>query len=277
MGTADSVGDALAASVDALAAAGVESPRLDAELLLAEATGSDRAGLIADPGASITPAAARAFGAMVRRRLRREPLAYITGRRWFRDLELRVDRRALVPRPETELLVETAVELRPARVLDVGTGCGAVALAVASELPDAEVVASDTSAAALELARENGALLGIADRVRFETGSLPAGGGFGLLLANLPYVGEPEWSGLEPEVRDWEPSEALLAGADGLDAIRELLQGLRGRQGYAAAVALEVGEGQAAEVSELVAAAGYPRVEVRDDLAAIPRVVLGRR
>jgi release factor glutamine methyltransferase len=276
VGTADSVGDALAASVDALAAAGVESPRLDAELLLAEATGSDRAGLIAEPGAPITAAAARAFGAMVRRRLRREPLAYITGRRWFRDLELRVDRRALVPRPETELLVEIALELGPERVLDVGTGCGAVALAVASELPEAEVVASDTSPAALELARENATLLGIAERVRFESGSLPAGGGFDLLLANLPYVGESEWGGLEPEVREWEPAPALLAGADGLAAIREVLDGLHERQGYAAAVALEVGEGQAAQVNGLLAAAGYPRVELREDLAGIPRVVLGR-
>jgi release factor glutamine methyltransferase len=276
VGTADSVGDALAASVDALAAAGVESPRLDAELLLAEATGSDRAGLIAEPGAPITAAAARAFGAMVRRRLRREPLAYITGRRWFRDLELRVDRRALVPRPETELLVEIALELGPERVLDVGTGCGAVALAVASELPEAEVVASDTSPAALELARENATLLGVAERVRFESGSLPAGGGFDLLLANLPYVGESEWGGLEPEVREWEPAPALLAGADGLAAIREVLDGLHERQGYAAAVALEVGEGQAAQVNGLLAAAGYPRVELREDLAGIPRVVLGR-
>jgi release factor glutamine methyltransferase len=121
VGTA-TVRDALGGAVDALAAAGVEDPRLDAEVLLAEATGTDRAALVADPGAEVAPPAARLFGEMVRRRLRREPVAYILGRKGFRHLELTVDRRVLVPRPETELLVEPALERRPARVFDVGTG-----------------------------------------------------------------------------------------------------------------------------------------------------------
>jgi release factor glutamine methyltransferase len=278
---ADRAGDALAAAIDALAAAGVESPRLDAELLLSDASGIDRTRLIADPDCGIEPGAARAFGQMVRRRLRREPVAYILGRRWFRDLELLVDSRALIPRPETELLVEVGVELGVARVLDVGTGSGAVALALAAELPDAEVVATDSSPAALDLAAENAARLGLGGRVRFEPGTLPGDGTFDLLLANLPYVAEPEWGSLAPEIRDWEPRGALLAGADGLDAIRSLLAelGERAAQATPAAdvVGLEVGAGQAAMVEEMLIEAGYPNVEVRADLAGIPRVVIGRR
>ena len=281
MGTADSVADALAASVDALTAAGVESPRLDAELMLAEATGTDRARLIAEPGAALEPPASRAFGAMVRRRLRREPVAYILGRRWFRDIELRVDHRVLIPRPETELLVEVALELEPRRALDVGTGSGAVALALAAELPAAEVVATDSSPEALQVARENAARLGLAERVGFAAGTLPSQGGFDLLLANLPYVADGDWPQLAPEIRDWEPRRALLGGRDGLDALRALLADLREPQAaarpYTAAVALEVGAGQADAVAAMLADAGFPLTETRDDLAGIGRVVLGRR
>ena len=132
----------------------------------------------------------------MRRRLRREPLAYIVGTKGFRRIELAVDRRVLVPRPETELLVEVALERRPGRVLDVGTGSGAIALAVADELPEAEVVATDTSPGALEVARANAARLGLADRVRFEAGTVPEGESFDLVLANLPYVAEADWAGL---------------------------------------------------------------------------------
>ena len=278
VGAADRVGDALGAAIDALEAAGVESPRLDAELLLEAASGVDRARLIAEPKAGVDPAAARKFGAMVRRRIRREPVPYVLGRRWFRRLELRVDSRALIPRPERELMVEAGVEVEPARVLDVGTGSGAVALALAAELPRAEVVATDTSPGALALARENAARLGLDGRVRFEAGTLPKGALFDLLVANLPYVAEPEWQGLAPEIRDWEPREALLAGADGLDAIRGLLAELGASEHpLADVVALEVGVGQAVKVGEMLAEAGYPNVEVRNDLAGIPRVLVGRR
>jgi release factor glutamine methyltransferase len=281
VGTSDSVADALGASIDALTAAGVDSPRLDAELLLAAAAGLDREQLIAEPEAPLAPGASRRFGAMVRRRLRREPVAYILGRKGFRRLELEVDHRALIPRPETELLVEVGLELAPRTALDVGTGSGAVALALAAELPQARLTATDSSPAALELARANAGRLGLADRVAFEAGTLPDRGGFDLLLANLPYVAESEWPGLAPEIRDWEPREALLAGPDGLDAIRALLVALdeRARSGdpVGQAAALEVGAGQAAAVAELVAAAGYPRTETRRDLAGIERVVVGRR
>jgi release factor glutamine methyltransferase len=283
------VGEALGAATDGL---------------LAAASGRGRASLIADPGAGVNPTAARRFGELVRRRLRREPLAYIVGSKGFRRIDLAVDRRVLVPRPETELLVEVALERRPGRVLDVGTGSGAIALALAVELPDAEIVATDTSPGALEVARANAARLGLAARVRFEAGTVPEGESFDLVLANLPYVAERDWAGLEPEVTQWEPREALLAGPDGLDAYRALLapepaavstpparvppparvrtsfrypEPTANALGGAGAVAVEIGEGQALEVAELIRDAGFPEVEVRADLAGIERVVVGVR
>lgn len=272
-------GEALGAAVDALAAAGVDSPRLDAELLLAEAMGTDRAALAASPETEIPSPAARDFGQMVRRRLRREPVAYILGRKGFRGIELAVDRRVLIPRPETELLVEVAADLRPPTVLDVGTGSGAVALAVAAELPQCAVTATDTSDAALALARENAARLGLAGRVRFASGTVPEGERFDLVLANFPYVSEAEWPKLAPEITRYEPREALLAGPDGLDAVRALAAALAAIDPALrpAAVALEVGAGQAPGVQALIAEAGWPRTERRRDLAGIERVVVGRR
>ncbi len=224
---AGSVREAIGAAVDALSAAGVQSPRLDAEVLLVEATGWERARLAADPEAGLPAGGGRRFGEMVRRRLAREPVAYILGRKWFRDIELAVDRRVLIPRPETELSVELALKRGPASVLDVGTGSGAVALAIAAELPRCQVTATDTSPAALALARSNAERTGLAGRVRFLAGSLPAGEHFELILANLPYVATGEWPSLPPEVSEWEPREALLAGPDGLDAIRAFLAQLR--------------------------------------------------
>jgi release factor glutamine methyltransferase len=298
------VREALVSASDALQAAGVDSPRLDAELLLCEATGRDRTDLAAEPEAGVPPAAARRFGETVRRRLRREPVAYILGRKGFRSIELAVDRRVLIPRPETELLVELALELSPRRVLDVGTGSGAIALAIADELRECEVTATDTSTAALEVARINAERLGLANRVELVDGMLPPAASaedespagedasptlaepkFDLIVANLPYVAETEWAGLEPEVTQWEPREALLAGSDGLDAIRALLAervrllsliGIQ-RTNALGGLALEVGDGQAEAVADLMQGAGFKAVETRPDLAGIPRVVWGRR
>lgn len=269
--------EALAGAVDALTAAAVDSPRLDAELLLAEATGWPRERLATDPDTPLPAGASRRYSQMVRRRVRREPVAYILGRKGFRGIELEVDARVLVPRPETELLVEVALELAPATVLDVGTGSGAVALAVAEELPTAAVTATDTSAGALELARENASRLGLDDRVGFATGTLPARGSFDLLLANLPYVGAGEWEQLEPEIRDHEPRKALVPGPSGLEAISSLIARLAADPELARAAALEVGAGQAAEVAGLLGEAGFERVEARPDLAGIERVVVARR
>jgi release factor glutamine methyltransferase len=280
--SASNARQALDAAVDAMRAVQIEDPRLDAEVLLAEASGIDRTSLVADPAAEVSPAAARLFGEMVRRRLRREPVAYIVGHKGFRHLDLQVDRRVLIPRPETELLVEIALERSPASVLDLGTGSGAIALALADELPSCEVTASDTSARALEVARANGERLGLGPRVHFVEASIPAGEQFDLVLANLPYVAERDWSGLQREVTEWEPREALLAGPDGLDAYRALFE-KRGRRlsptglQVAIAVALEVGEGQAQAVASMVREAGFGSVETRCDLAGIERVVIGAR
>jgi release factor glutamine methyltransferase len=274
------------AAADAMRAAGVEDPALDAELLLAEANGRDRAYLAAHPAAEVPPHAARRFGEAVRRRLRREPVAYILGRKGFRGIELAVDWRVLIPRPETELLVDLALELRPHTVLDVGTGSGAVALAIADEMPECEVTATDTSPAALEVAEANAEQLGLSDRVRFIEGSLPADEAFELTVANLPYVANGEWSTLQPEVTKWEPREALLAGLDGLDAIRTFLSAsVRLYSPYRrikaksarGTVALEVGEGQAGAVVDLMRDAGFRDIGTRPDLAGIERVVWGRR
>ena len=272
---AGTVREALAAASDALAAAGVEDVRLDAELLLAEATGWDRARLAAEPEAAVEAGAARRFGEMVRRRVRREPVAYILGRKGFRGLELAVDGRALIPRPETELLVEIALELEPSTALDVGTGSGAVALAVADELPGCEVTGTDTSTAALDLARENAERLEFDGRVRFERGTVPEGRRFELVLANLPYVREDEWESLAPEITGYEPRAALVGGADGVEAIASTVPATVAALEPGASLALEVGAGQASPVAELLLDLGFGQVEGRQDLAGIPRVVLG--
>jgi release factor glutamine methyltransferase len=282
MAAGSSVGDALGAATDAIAAAGSETARLDAELLLAEASGWDRARLAAAPEAELPAGVSRAFAAMIRRRVRREPLAYILGRKGFRRIELEVDRRVLIPRPETELLVEVALSLDPRRVLDVGTGSGAIALAIADELPRSRVDATDPSAAAIQVARANIERLGLGDRVRCGEGTVPRGDAadgpalYDLVVANLPYVSEAEWDDLAPEIREFEPREALVPGPTGLEAIRELLGGLERLSERPGAIALEVGDGQAPEVTELVRRAGFSEVEARPDLAGVDRVVVGR-
>ena len=269
--TGPPVGDALDAAVTALTAAGCETPRLDAEVLIADALGANRSVLHASPDRAITGAQARVIGERVRRRLAREPVAYILGRRGFRRIELLVDPRVLIPRPETELLVEVALELpHAARVYDVGTGSGAVALALLEERPDLSVGASDSSAAAVSVARANAARLGLPLEVSLHRG-LPSGNQGNhaphLVVANLPYVREDEWDGLAPEIRKWEPREALVSGADGLDAIRSLVSGTPG----GTRLALEHAPGQAAAVRALLADA-----RTLCDLAGRERVTIGR-
>jgi release factor glutamine methyltransferase len=212
------------------------------------------------------------FGEMVRRRVRREPVAYILGRKGFRQIEVAVDRRVLIPRPETEMLVEIAVELAPRTVIDVGTGSGAVALAIADELPEVSVVATDTSLDALVVAKANAQRLGLP--VSLELGTL-AEGTFDLLVANLPYVPAEDLRGLQPEITEYEPVEALTPGPTGLEAIDALLGELATAAVRPGALGLEVGIGQAATVADLVRRAGYERVEIRRDLAGIERVVAG--
>jgi release factor glutamine methyltransferase len=259
------VREALDAAVPALSAAGCSTPRLDAEVLVADVLTVDRGALVASPEMAIKGGQARLIGERVRRRLAREPVAYIVGRRGFRRIELSVDSRVLIPRPETELLVEVALEL-PAgsRVHDVGTGSGAVALALLDERPDLVVTASDASLAAVAVARENAARLGLPLEVSVQRGF--RAGRVDLVVANLPYVREDEWDGLAPEIRKYEPREALVSGADGLDAIRELVAGAPS----GTLLALEHGPAQAAAVRALLQDA-----ETRADLAGRERVTVG--
>jgi release factor glutamine methyltransferase len=250
--------DAVDAAVDALTAAGVDTPRLDAEVLVADALGVDRSALVIDPSLPLPPAASRLLSQRIRRRVAREPVAYILGHKGFRRLTLAVDARVLIPRPETELLVEVALSLPPsARVHDVGTGSGAVALALKDERPDLVVSASDASPAAVEVAALNGLTAAVAL-------GLPPGE-YDLVVANLPYVREDEWDGLAPEIRLYEPREALVAGVDGLDAIRSLVAQAAGAQ-----LALEHAPGQAEAVRAMLR---EPRT--LPDLAGLPRVTVG--
>jgi release factor glutamine methyltransferase len=271
-----SVREALDSAVIAISAAGSDTPRLDAELLLAHALGVDRAALVTDPGREVTGPAVRAFQDAVRRRSAgREPVALILGRRGFRHIELRVDGRALVPRPESELLVEVALELDDgARVVDVGTGTGAIALALKHERPDLDVVATDVSADALALARENAARLGL--DVELLHGDLLAGcEAVDAVLCNPPYVAERDRATLAPEITRHEPPGALFAGPDGLDVIRRLVPAAAASA--ARLLAIEVGAGQAEEVAALVRGSGFASVDRRRDLAGIERVVIGTR
>jgi release factor glutamine methyltransferase len=270
------VREALDGAVTAIAAAGADTPRLDAELLLGHALGVDRTALLMAPEREVTGPAVRAFQDLVRRRsVGREPVAYLLGRRGFRLIELEVDGRVLVPRPETELLVEVALDLpHCARVVDVGTGSGAVALALKDERPDLEVVATDVSEDALAVARANAARLGL--DVAFVRGDLLEGAGeVDAIVANPPYVAEADRAALPPEVARHEPAVALFAGADGLDVLRRLAREAGASPARLAAV--EVGAGQAEPVEALLRAAGFARVERHRDLAGIERVVVGRR
>lgn len=273
-----SVRDALEGAITAIAAAGCETPRLDAEVLLAHVLGVRRERLLLDRERVVAGPAVRAYQDAVRRRaMLREPVAYITGSRGFRQIELAVDARALIPRPESELLVESALALPAgARVLDVGTGSGAIALALKHERPDLEVSASDRSVDALELARANATRLGL--EVGFVCADLLEGADaeFDAVLANLPYVAERERATLAPEILRHEPPGALFSGADGLDAIRALLAQLASRTDVTF-VALEVGAGQAPRVAELLRAAGFAKVECMHDLAGMERVVRAQR
>jgi len=252
-----------------LAAAGCESPRLDADLLLAEALGTSRTELYLTAPRTLEPAARERFEELLARRAEREPVAYILGRKPFRRLELIVDARALIPRPETELLVEVGRELpRGARVADVGTGSGAIALALADERPDLSITGIDASADALVLARDNARRLGL--DVAFLHGDLLVEGPYDAVLANLPYVRDGER--LPPEIARYEPAEALYGGPDGLDVIRRLV-----RVAEAPFLALEVGAGQADDVVAMLREVGFGDVERRRDLAGHDRVVVGRR
>jgi release factor glutamine methyltransferase len=271
------VGSLVAAATERLTRAGCETPRLDAELLLARALDHDsRARLVIDATEIVADKEQLLqFERLLGRRERREPVAYILGRKAFRGLSLAVDRRVLIPRPETELLVEVALELpRGVSVADVGTGSGAVALALKAERPDLRVTGLDVSPGALAVARLNRDRLGLSE-LELACADLLDADRYEAVLANLPYVHPDER--LAPEIAIFEPAEAVYgAGEDGLGTIQRLLTKLAGSS-VVNFVALEVGQSQAGTVSRLVRGAGFEVLETYRDLAGHERVVVGRR
>ena len=258
------VRDALREAELRLAAAGVDTPRVDAELLLAHVAGTTRSGLYADLDRELDGE----LEPLLARREAREPLAYVLGEWGFRRLTLKTDARALVPRPETEVVVERCLSLLAGttepRILDIGVGSGAIALSLKSERPDADVVGVDVSPGALALARENAARLGIDVELR-EGGAAAAAAGWDLVVSNPPYVDSLD--GLQPELR-YEPEEALIGAG-----LHEEIA----RAAVTRFLVFEVGAGQAHEVADVLRACGYDDVTVTADLAGHDRVVEGRR
>ena len=260
---------------------GVESARLDAELLLAELLDLNRVGLYLQHDRPLSAAELTAYRALVKRRAAREPLAYILGKCEFWSLPMRVTPAVLVPRGDTEILVEEALArlVATGRVLDIGTGSGAIAIAIAHERPQAQVEAIDVSAEALAVATANAGLNAVAGRIDFRLEDLAGltGGPYDLIVSNPPYIPEGERAGLMPEVRDHEPALALFAGADGLSAYRQLISQTPDRLVAGGWLLLEVGINQSEPVAALLRAAGLDEITVRDDYAGIPRVVCGRK
>ncbi len=264
---------------------GVETGRLDAEWLLAAALGVDRLQLYLKYDRPLSSEEREAFKPLLRRRARREPLQYIIGRTGFRELELKTDPRVLIPRPETEVLVQEVLDWASAgaeSVWDMGTGAGAVALSLAAEGTWTRVVATDVSPDALSVAADNAERYDLGGHVEFREGSLfeplEEGERFDVIVSNPPYIAEGEKGELQPEVRDWEPPEALFAGEDGLDVIRQLVAGAPEHLLAGGLLALECGLGQAERIAADVHATGaFAAVRIRPDLTGRPRVVLAER
>lgn len=265
--------------------AGIEVARHDAEWLAAHALGIRRSDLVVMATQETPPEGARALEALLARRAKREPLAYIVGTVVFRGLELEVGAGCLVPRPETEVTAERAIARARERagrptVVDVGTGCGAIALAVAAEAPDARIFATETSGAARGWALRNLARTGL--RCTLLPGDLlsplhPAlGGGVDVIVSNPPYVPEAEWATLEPEVRRYEPKGAVVGGETGLEVIIDLLEQVRMWLAPGGWLILEIHPPQAERVRQLLGVIGYDQVEVVKDLAGRDRVVEAR-
>jgi release factor glutamine methyltransferase len=274
------VREALRDAAAELERAGCPSPRVDAEHLLAHALDRSRTALYLDLDAPLAAADEERFRHLVTRRVQREPLAYVLGEWGFRRLTLRVDPRVLIPRPETEVVVERCLELLAGldapEVLDVGAGSGAIALAIADEHPGARVTGFDSSAGALEVARANLAATGLDGRVRLVQHDLRGGFGtelFDLVVSNPPYVEEDEIEALEPEVRDWEPRDALV----GPGATEAVARGAHEALRDGGWLVVEVADGKARDVAALLEAGRYDRVTIGVDLAERERVVSGRR
>lgn len=278
---ANSLADVRRAVIARLRTAGVDTPALDANVLIGHVLEIAPEQVVLRPDAELGHKDLRAIEAAAQRRERREPVAYITGTKAFRRLDIAVNRDVLIPRPETELLVEVGLDLWDAspgvRAVDVGTGSGAIALALADERPGRWVVGTDCSPAALQVAAGNAKRLRLADQVRLCLADGAAGVDLrdAVVFANLPYISSAELPTLQPEISRWEPRAAVIAGLDGLSVIRKVVA--QAGHGEARAAAFEIGLGQAESVAALLIGAGFQRTAVHRDLAGHPRVVTGTR
>lgn len=270
---------------DDLRSRGEETPRLDAEVLLAFVLRTDRIGLITDSGRPLTPEELTRYRELHKRRRAGEPVAYLRGFREFYGRRFVVDKRVLVPRPDTEILVEVALRLSvsrslSSRVLDLCTGSGCVAISFAKERPSAQVLGTDVSEGAITVARENALRLGAVPRAWFRRSDLFADLGvsspFELITANPPYIPEPDIAGLSSTIRDFEPRIALTGGEDGLDFVRAIVAGAPRHLVRGGALAMEIGAGQSDAVRQIYARGGFGEIEATRDLAGIERVVSGR-
>jgi release factor glutamine methyltransferase len=280
----ETVRSALRRGADTLGEAGVETPRLDAELLLAHVLGVRRLDLFAHPERRLAPDERARWRAFLERRVRREPLPYIVESVEFFGLTVRVGPAVLIPRPETEGLVEAVLEhpvvagAEAPTILDVGTGSGCIALALAPRSQAARIVALDPSPAALALARENAAALGLGLRVEWVEGRWPHPGRYDAIVANPPYIPSRDVERLAPELKAHEPRLALDGGLDGLALIRPLIEEAPDRLSSGGLLAMEMAAGQSETVLALARAVpAWEHVAVRPDLAGIPRVLLATR
>ncbi|MGE5818415.1 MAG: peptide chain release factor N(5)-glutamine methyltransferase [Deltaproteobacteria bacterium] len=272
-----------------LSAAGIESPRLDAELLLRHVLGMNQAEFYLRVDDVIGPDVERRLWQLLQRRVRREPLAYITGHKEFWSLDFAVTPDVLIPRPETELLVEAALERTrsmlksPLKILDIGTGSGAIAVCLAKELREAQISAVDISSRALQVARENAERHDVADRIRFAQGDLFAPVAeererFDLILANPPYIRSGDLAELAPEIREWEPMAALDGGADGLDIYRRIVNECHSYLAGEGHLLFEIGDGMAKAVGQMFAnAGGFETAALLRDYAGKERVIATRK
>lgn len=263
---------------------GIDSARLDAQLLLSHVLGISRIMLYAEFERPLSPEELDTFRALVKRRSRHEPIAYLTGSRGFWEIELKTDRRALIPRPDTETLVERALKLLPkgqaARVIDVGTGTGAIALALAHDRPELEVLATDRSAEALALAAENAEALDLTARVSLVEADLLDGvdwRGVDMIVSNPPYIADGERGEMDADVLEFEPHSALFAGEDGLDLIRRLVPQSFEALRPGGHLLCEIGHRQGEATRALFEQAGFAEVAVLKDLGRRDRVVVGQR
>jgi release factor glutamine methyltransferase len=276
------VGSLVAWAADDFRARGIEKPRLDAEVIVGFVLGLSRTQIIIDAQRPLEPTELARLRGLVKRRRAREPVAYLRGEREFYGRTFRVDKRVLVPRPDTEILVEVALARSrawslSARVLDLCTGSGCVAITLARQRPTTQVRATDISADALDVARDNALRLG-AYNVSFAQGDLfaSARGQYELITANPPYIPSGDIATLQADVRDHEPRLALDGGADGLDFVRRIVDDAPTHLVPGGVLALEIGAGEAADTAKILADRGFAQIEVAKDYGQIERVVSGR-